>query len=232
MSKTGHVEFSFRVIAACHACLFGRQNAVSADDLHASALADLRGRGGWLEVTRLATDVLDRREESLIVAACTEDGTPVPPHVAVRLFDLDAEVRGPAPTAPAAIDAIRGALEAERVHDLDTRNESHFVEEADKLEARQDDLRLGIDREIKALEKAMGEVRREKARGKSLAEKLDAERRLRTLQDQHTEKKRRYFEEQDTIRAQHDALIRQTEEQLRDRKVERKNVLTLRFTLT
>ena len=199
---------------------------------HASALERYRGETGWLEVSKLAAEGLGRVEEFLIVAACDGSGGHIDPDVAAKLFSLRGEVGGAiAETLPTVVTAIRDELKGLRLSDLETRNEGFFQEEADKIECRSEDLKLGLEREIKKLDREISAEQREARKAKGLQEKLDAQKALRVLEGRRDAKRRQYFEEQDRIKADQDALIQGLERQLEEKKVVVDSVLTLRWHL-
>ena len=108
---------------------------------------------------------------------------------------------------------------------------SFFQEEAEKIEARSEDLKVGLERDIKKLDKEITAQQKESRKARSLAEKLEAQKGLRTLETRRDTKRRQYFEEQDRIKRDQDALIAGLESALQKKRVELHPVLTLRWHL-
>jgi adenine-specific DNA-methyltransferase len=201
-----------------------------------SALGPYLAQSGWLEVSKLAAEAQGRTEEFLLVAACDDEGREVPVDVAVKLFALRGEEReGDTPSldgAPAAsIAELRQRLAADRVGELEQRSHSFFEEESLKLERRSDDLVMGLEREIAQLSKDIKAQTKAAKRALALADKLEAQKVLRSLEDKRIQKQRHYFEERDRLKADRDAHIASIEAQLAQKATHITPVFTLRWTL-
>jgi hypothetical protein len=71
-----------------------------------------------------------------------------------------------------------------------------------------------LEREIKELDRQIGEGRRVAVLARSLAEKLDAQTAIRELEDARRKKRQDFFKSQDAIDANRDTLIADMEKQL------------------
>jgi adenine-specific DNA-methyltransferase len=87
------------------------------------------------------------------------------------------------------------------------RNAGFFEAEAAKLESWSDDLKIGLEREIKELERLIKEARREAVTALTLEAKLAAQKRIRSLESTRNDKRRSLFEAQDRVDRQRDELI-------------------------
>ena len=87
-----------------------------------------------------------------------------------------------------------------------------------KLDRWSDDLKLGLEREIKDLDKDIREARKVAALATSLRDKLEAQKTIKNLESTRNRKRRELYEAQDKIDAQRDELIGRIEAQLRQRK--------------
>ena len=76
-----------------------------------------------------------------------------------------------------------------------------------KLESWADDLKLGLEREIKEMDRQIKEARRAATAALSLEEKLAAQKQIRALESQRNAKRKSLFEAQDQVDAQRDQLI-------------------------
>jgi adenine-specific DNA-methyltransferase len=65
---------------------------------------------------------------------------------------------------------------------VEARNARLFDEEVLKLDRWSEDLKLGLERELRDLDKALRETRRVAAAAATLAEKLEAQRQVRRLE--------------------------------------------------
>lgn len=198
---------------------------------HASALERYVDQHGWLDLSLLKADSIGRMEEHLLCAACDTSGNPIPADVALKFFSLHGTSNAHADTPPHALVTIREALTKERNADVDSRNENFFQEEADKLDRRAEDLKVGIEREIDTMDKELRQLRRDSQKTRGLQEKLDAQKGIRDLEGKRDTKKRHLFEEQDRIKADHDILIEKLTAQLKAATVTVAPVFTLRWSL-
>ena len=181
-----------------------------------SILEPLVGRSGWLELSKLTVEALDA-DEFLIFTACTDDGRPLDEELCQKLLLLPARQGvGNVPTAP-DLTAIRQQAVAARVQEVETRNGQFFDEEVVKLDRWSDDLKQGLEREIKDLDKQIREARRFAALAATLREKLEAQKSIKALEADRSRKRRELFDAQDAIDQQRDELIGKIERQMKQR---------------
>lgn len=198
---------------------------------HASALERYVGQGGWLELSVLQAESIGRTEEHLLCSASDDGGNPIPADVAFKFFSLPGATSALASAQPAVLSTIRAALTKSLSADVDTRNETFFQEEADKLDHRAEDLKVGIEREIDAMDRELRQLRRDSQKTKGLQEKLEAQKRVRDLEGKRDAKKRHLFEEQDRIKADHDVLIEKLAAQLKAATITVTPIFTFRWSL-
>jgi adenine-specific DNA-methyltransferase len=198
---------------------------------HASALERYRGKSGWLEVAKLTAKAVERNEEFLLVAACADDGQPLPSDVAVKLFSLQGEILQPlSAVPPPELTAIRDDLKDSRLGDLDTRNQSFFEEEVEKLEHWAEDLKFALEKELKEIDVEIRAARKASKTGVTLAEKLEAQRAIKALEQKRSQKRRQLFEAQDDVDRKRAELIEGMERQLKSTS-QCETVMTLRWAL-
>jgi adenine-specific DNA-methyltransferase len=186
-----------------------------------SVLKPLVGASGWLELTKLVVTSLDA-EEFLIFTAQTETGERLDQEMCRKLFQLPATLTAAAAemtsaSLPPSLDAWREEEVQACLREVETRNGRFFDEEVLKLDRWSDDLKQGLEREIKEIDRAIRDARRVALMAGSLQEKLDAQKHLRALESERNRKRRELFEAQDQIDAQRDALIAKLEGQLRQK---------------
>lgn len=199
-----------------------------------SLLEPLLGSSGWLTLSRLSVEALDQAEDHLILSGMTDLGAVVDEEVLGRILHLPGSVA--APQIPT--DAITSAL-SEQTSERQTfiqrgiseRNAQFFSAEADKLDGWADDLKLGLEREIKDLDRQIKEARRTATTALTLEEKLAGQKQIRALESQRNEKRRSLFDAQDTVDKQRDALIQRIEGKL-SQQVTREDLLLIRWSLT
>ncbi|MFH1497829.1 MAG: hypothetical protein ABII82_08380 [Verrucomicrobiota bacterium] len=181
-----------------------------------SALEPLVGKAGWLTVSQFTVESLDQAEDHLIFAGVTDDDAPLDETAAARLLTVPGKVKC---VVPDVIGAERlAALTAQRQQaiqrDVSERNAGWVEAEAAKLESWSDDLKLGLEREIKEIDRVLKEARREAASALTLEAKLTAQKRIHSLEGTRNEKRRSLFEAQDQVDRQRDELIASIEGKL------------------
>jgi len=119
-------------------------------------------------------------------------------------------------TLVADVEARKIAL----LREINQRNLGYFDQEVQKLDAWADDLKLGLEQEIKAIDAEIKEVRRTAATAPTLEEKLGHQKRQRELEAKRTKLRRELFARQDEVEAQRNDLITQLEVQLQQQVVE------------
>ena len=196
-----------------------------------SILEPLVGKSGWLTLASFTVESLDQAEDHLIFGAHTDDGTPLGDECAARLFTLPGKVTGPclsiAPgTAEAAIHQRQAAIK----RTISERNARFFEAEAEKLEGWADDLKLGLEREIKEMDRQIKEARRAATTALTLEEKLAGQKQIKALESQRNEKRRSLFEAQDRVDQQRAELIANIEGKL-TQKSGLQQLFTIRWNL-
>ena len=187
-----------------------------------SLLEPLRGRSGWLTVQTLRIESLGAVEEHLLLASSDTQGNISDAQITDRLLSMPCV----ATTQQARLESfqadcqlrIDGEVERQRnliIAELETRNLVSFTQEADKLDAWPDDLKVGLEREIKELDRAIREARTKSKGAATLADKLAAQKEQRSLEGQRDNKRRELFDRQDDIQRNRDGLIDELERQLK-----------------
>lgn len=208
-----------------------------------SVIEGLRGKAGVLIVQYLRIQSLGTTEEHLLAAAIDVSGTAYDQDVTDRLLSMPGQAEAlprvdgatvqPSLSdelAPAQLNmldfaaanvaipaALQQQIEQQKVRvvtDLESRNLSFFSQETEKLDAWADDLKVGLEREIKELDRQIKEARTKSKGAATLADKLQAQKEQRDLEAQRDKKRRELFNRQDEIQAKRDQLIEELEGQL------------------
>jgi hypothetical protein len=208
-----------------------------------SVIEALRGQTGTLMVQHLRIHSLGATEEHLLAAAIDADGNVFDAEVTDRLLGMPgspvplprvdgaplqqslSDDLAPAqqnmldfgaanvPIPPALQQRIN-QQQALVIGDLESRNLLFFSQETEKLDAWADDLKVGLEREIKDLDRQIKEARTRSKRAATLADKLQAQKEQRDLERQRDKKRRELFDRQDQVQARRDSLIDELEQQL------------------
>ena len=196
-----------------------------------SILEPLVGKSGWLTLSSFTVESLDQAEDHLIFGALTDDGTPLDDECAARLFTLPGTVTGPCLNiVPDTLEVVIQQRQATIKRTISERNARFFEAEAAKLDGWSDDLKLGLEREIKEMDRLIKEARRENSTALTLEEKLAGQKQIKTLESQRNEKRRSLFEAQDRVDHQREELITNIEGKLTQRS-DLTELFTLRWSL-
>ncbi len=204
-----------------------------AHDGKITTLEPMIGKSGWLMLSSLAIESLDQAEDYLIFAAVTEDGTSLDEDTAARLFTLPGQLgNGISPGAfSEALNTRTRERQAVIQKTVSERNARFFEAEAEKLDGWADDIKLGLEREIKELDRQIKEARRSATGSIALEEKLAKQKEIKALESQRKQKRMSLFEAQDKIDEQRDELIANIEGKL-NQKTDLQQVFCIRWTLS
>ena len=190
------------------------------------------GKSGWLRLYQVSIESLDQAEDHLIIAAIGDDGVAMDSDVAVRLLTLPGRTTGqsigPSPEAP--LESIVSARQQIIQRGISERNARIFEAEIEKLEGWADDLKLGLEREIKELDRQIKEARRAATTALTLEEKLEGQKKIKALEAQRNQRRRSLFDAQDQVDRQREDLIGNIEGKLQQ-KTTRQELLAVRWTL-
>ena len=141
----------------------------------------------------------------------TDDGQILDEEVAQRLLTLPCAA-APRPlvagsAAQDTLDIVTQRRQATIQRDISLRNARFFEAEADKLDGWADDLKVGLEREIKEIARQIKEARRAATMALTLEEKLVGQKQMKTLEAQRNQKRRSLFDAQDQVETQLEELI-------------------------
>lgn len=197
-----------------------------------STLEAYRGKAGWLTVKLISVETFGNQEQHLLLAAGTTDGVVLAEEDPEKLLRLPATTQAaslfnaPDATLLADVETRKTAL----LRDVNERNLGYFEQEVQKLDAWADDLKLGLEQEIKEIDREIKEVRRTAATSPTLEEKLSWQKKQRELEGKRSKLRRELFVRQDEVEAQRNDLINQLEMQLQQQ-VEECTLFTIDWEL-
>jgi superfamily II DNA/RNA helicase len=180
-----------------------------------SALEPYIDKSGWVAAEKITVSSVED-EDFLAITAITDSGEVLDAELAERLMAIHCSTvstsQNQIPTAQLdkAIAKQRDAV----ARQLDERNAVYFDEETGKLDSWADDLKFGLETEIKQLDKDIKEAKKAASVSMSLASKLEHQKKLRELEQIRNAKRRSLYEAQDSIDEQRDTLIKKVEKQL------------------
>jgi ERCC4-related helicase len=198
-----------------------------------STLEALRGQSGWLALSVLTIEALGTAEDYLLLAATTDAGVPLNEEDPEKLLRLPAELLSAQAhqlNEPGALEQALKVQENQRIREVNQRNIGYFEAEVQKLDAWADDLKSGLENEVKELDREIKDVRRTAVVAATLEEKLRHQKWQRELEDKRNQLRRRIFERQDEIDTLRNRLIEDLESRL-TRQVQTTEVFTIQWDL-
>lgn len=196
-----------------------------------SCIEPLLDKSGWLSVSLYTIDSLDQTEDYLILAAHTDAGELIDAETARRLLSLPGKCLGellePAPTGLEEITR----KEQIRINDnISSRNATFFDAEAMKLDNWADDLKEGLERNIKDIDRQIREARRTASAALNLEGKLIGQKMIKSLEQERKDCRRSLFDAQDKIDKNREVLIEKIEEKLKT-KYSEENLFNIRWKI-
>ncbi len=195
-------------------------------------LEPLVGKSGWLAVSLLTVSSLEE-EDRLLIAVMDEEGNELHPDVGLRLFDLPGCVEGECEVPIAVSDALTlqtGKMQQEALDQISQRNMRFFDDEIEKLDRWADDLKHGLQVELKDLEAAIKQRKKDARFVPDLQSKVAAQREVAELESKRNRLRRELFDAEDTIDRQKEEVITSVEGRL-NQSVSARKVLSAFWTL-
>ncbi len=192
----------------------------SSHDGKITILEPLLRKTGWLTLSLFTVESFDQAEDHLIFAAVTDDGHPLDDEFATRLLTLPGREAGQATLGLSTSETLDGLAQKRQSaiqHVISERNAQFFETEADKLDGWADDLKLGLERELKQIDRQIKEARRAATTALTLEEKLAGQKQIKALEAQRNQKRRSLFDAQDMVDKQREELIATVEGKLQQR---------------
>ncbi|ALH80109.1 SNF2-related protein [Sphingopyxis macrogoltabida] len=191
----------------------------------------LKGQSGWLAASMLSVEALGQSEDHLLLAGKTDDGATLSAEATSRMMTIAGGVTGSATQPDAVAAALGQSLAEQQAHirrDISERNARFFEIEANKLDGWADDLKVGLERELKELDRQIKEARRAATLAQTLEDKLAGQKAVKALETERSNKRRSLFDAQDKIDEQRAALIAQIEGKL-EQSAETRPLFTIRW---
>ena len=197
-----------------------------------STLEAYRGRSGQLIAKLISISALGGTEQHILVAAATENGEILQADDPEKILRLPAHIAET--TIKTGFQTTLSDNIAERrqtlLNQATKRNLGYFEEEVQKLDDWADDLKQGLEQDIKETDREIKEVRRTAATSATLEEKLSWQKKQRELENKRSRQRRELFDKQDEIEAKRNKLIEDLEENLKQ-KVEEEELFWIEWEI-
>ncbi len=197
------------------------------------SIDNLVDKTGWLSLYKLTIESAEA-EDHLIFSGISHDGIRMSQEQSERLFSLTASIVESSFKQEHQISAqLNEYYEASKltvIDEISSRNATFFGEEMIKLDAWADDLKDGIERSIKELDKEIRQVRKNAKLAPTLEEKLDLQKQQKKLEAQRSKDRRQLFEKQDEIDDRREDMITSIEQRL-NKKMEEKKLFSIKWSV-
>ena len=201
-----------------------------------SNLEPLQGKSGYLTLNNMEIIYHNRRENRLVFAGYCDDGTVLGPKQMQRMFELsgEREKESSYQSEDAVAEKLKNlyAAEQERIlEDISVQNSNYFEEETAKLAKWSKDIKIGVERTLREIDKAIDELNIQlRGRQLTLQKRLELQEQLAVLEPKKKELRMRIYEEQDKIDDERNRLIDETKKKLAQ-KVESKLIFTVKWRI-
>lgn len=203
-----------------------------ADKLKRTAIEQLRGKIGYIQLTKLTITSFEQAEY-LVMSGMTSDCVPLDHETCHRMFDLPATLGKQIVIHPDMLADLNLATQLFKqrvIEEAQERNASYFSDEMGKLQDWADDMNVGLERELKELEFEIKVTKGEAKKALSLEEKIDLQRKVKELEAKRNSKRRNFFEAQDEIERQKEGLLSEIEIRLKQA-IKEQELFTIRWIL-
>ena len=196
----------------------------------AVSIEPLVGKSGVLAARKLSVSGADAQDH-LLLAAVTDDGTAIESRTALRLFDLPArKQKEGAASPPKMVQDALGAQHQSVLEELAARQSQWFDQEMEKLDNWAEDKRASLKFDLKELDDALKDLKKQIRQTGNLPDKLALQRRVRDLEKKRDEAWRTYDDAARTIEVEKDGLLDRVEEQLKQ-DVTTEDLFTITFEI-
>ena len=201
--------------------------------INVTLIKQLVGRSGWLTVEQLTIESFEK-EDILLHACVTDEGETIPPDIAEYMLRLRGAESSAAPELPENIASILddtiSAQRAEITAANAERNNTFFEEEMEKLDNWAEDVKAGLERELRDIDAEIKLRKSESKKISRLEEKVRLQRIIKDLEKSRSEKRLNLYHAQDEVDAKKETLLAKVETMLAQ-KTEQTKLLTIHWRI-
>lgn len=201
-----------------------------------SNLEPLKGKSGYLTLYNIEILYSSRRENRLVFAGYCDDGKALDPKQMQRMFELSGESEKGSSyqtdeTVTKKLKSLYAAEQERILEEISVQNSNYFEEETAKLAKWSKDIKIGMERTLRELDKAIDEVNIQlRGRQLPLQKRIELQEQLCVLEPKKKELRMKIYEEQDKIDDERNRLIDETKKKL-TQKVDSKLIFTVRWRI-
>lgn len=205
----------------------------SHSSLHVTYIERLIGQSGWLTVEQLTIDSFEK-EDILLHACVTDKGETVPPDIAEYMLRLCGQETPQETELPEGIAAVLADVITSQRSDITTacaeRNNTFFEEEMEKLDNWAEDVKAGLEKELRDLDAEIKLRKSESKKTAQLSEKVRLQRAVKELEKKRSEKRLNLYHAQDEVDEKKETLLAKVEAMLAQ-KIEQTKLITFHWRI-
>jgi ERCC4-related helicase len=190
------------------------------------------GKSGWLRIDRLSIQSFET-EDYLPIACISDDNQAIDAEVAKRIFSLHATTGSNCYIPTERNERLTGLLATQQeniVGENIKRNQAFFDTEMDKLDQWADDMKIGLEKEIKDLDAEIKLKKSEAKKTTDLEEKVKAQRQIKEMEKKRAQKRQTLFAAQDDIDDKKENLLSDIEKRLKQ-SIKSNELFTIRWRI-
>jgi len=187
------------------------------------------GIKGVLSVDKLSYNGLSH-EEHLLFSVITEDGTLMDDDIVNSMLSLPAEIIGACPSESPELVQLRETRLGTQQAQVEEVNKQYYLNECDKLDAYSEDLKEGLQRKRKELDKLIKEKEKEFRTSTNLPldRIISMKDEINKLKDKRKKMQREIYQQEDEIDMQRDKLQEEIRQKL-NRTAKITHIMTIAF---
>lgn len=187
------------------------------------------GIKGMLSVDKLSYNGLSH-EEHLLFSVITEDGTLMDDDIVNSMLGLPAEIVGACPSESPELVQLRETRLGSQQEQVEEVNKQYYLDECDKLDAYSEDLKEGLQRKRKELDKLIKEKEKEFRTSTNLPldKIISMKDEINKLKDKRKKMQREIYQQEDEIDMQRDKLQEEIRQKL-NRTAKITHIMTIAF---
>lgn len=187
------------------------------------------GIKGMLSVDKLSYKGLSH-EEHLLFSVVTEDGTLMDDDIVNSMLGLPGEIVGACPSESPELVQLRETRLGTQQEQVEEANKQYYLDECDKLDAYSEDLKEGLQRKRKELDKLIKEKEKEFRTSTNLPldKIISMKDEINKLKDRRKKMQREIYQQEDEIDMQRDKLQEEIRQKL-NRTAKITHIMTIAF---
>jgi ERCC4-related helicase len=175
----------------------------------------LNAKSGWLAIDKLINTAFEIQEH-LLFTAISDDGSVFDDELTQKLMELPAlkilQLRNS--HIPEEIEIGRDKNKQEKMQQIKQADFEYYKEECDKLDSWADDLKDGLEREIKQMEREISELKKSRSGASNLEEAVEIKKQITALEKKKHENIKNLYAEYEKIDLRNEDLQKNIENQL------------------